>query len=95
MKKSLITAAMFIAFALISTTASADIIVEGRAVSATHADGNTYITCKKRNSECIRIVSGSAIVSFDNGLQQMYSIDGYDILQETDNGTKVVLYGTE
>src|SRR6187551_2334998 len=81
-------------FGLISFSAKADIIVQGKAVSSTHEDGNTYITCKKKNAECIRIVTGTIVVNFDDGTQVMYtSYDGIEILSETETEIEVVLYG--
>lgn len=83
-------------FGLISFSAKADIVVQGKAISSTHENGDTYITCKKKNAECIRIVSGTIVVSFDDGTQVTYtSYDGYEILSETETETKVVLYGAQ
>jgi hypothetical protein len=96
MKKLIVKIAVLTGFfGLAALSANADIIVEGRAISTTQADGNTYVTCKKKNAECIRIVSAIAIVTFEDGTQTMYSIDGYEIAGEFDSGTVVVLYGTK
>ena len=79
---------------LLSFSARADIVIEGKAVQAGQEGGNTYIKCKRKNAECIRIVSSTVVINFDDGHQEtIFNIDGYDILSETDTETDVVIYG--
>jgi hypothetical protein len=79
---------------LLSLSAKADVVIEGKAVTASQEGGNTYIKCKRKHAECVRIVSSTVVINFDDGTQQtIFNIDGYEILSETETDIDLVIYG--
>jgi hypothetical protein len=94
MNKTLKIALLAGFFGLFTSVAKADIVIEGRAVSANHEGGNTYIKCKRKHAECIRIVSSTVVINFDDGTQEtIFNIDGYEVLSENETDIDVVIYG--
>ena len=91
MKKAILILASF--FSMLPVL-KADVVIEGLAIWSHDEDGHTYlVSCKLKHTDCIRIVSSTAVINFEDGHQEtIFNIDGYEILSETETGTDVVIY---
>jgi hypothetical protein len=81
------------AFLLMIPALKADIVIEGRgSIVNSPSDGKLEFVCKNAHMDCIRISGPTCIVNFEDGHQETYFIDGYEIVSVTEEGTDVIIY---
>ena len=91
MKKTILILASFL---LMLPALKADVVIEGIGMWMVDGDGKAYIECRLAHRDCVRIVSSTAVINFEDGHQEtIFNIDGYEILYETETATDVVIYG--
>lgn len=91
MKKTILVLAVLL---LGIPSMKADIVIEGLGTWIDHGNGVVYIECKIAHCDCIRIVSSTAVINFEDGHQEtIFNIDGYEIVSETETSAEVAIYG--
>jgi hypothetical protein len=70
----------------------ADVVIEGYGIITSTSESGIKFFCKNAHQDCIRIAGPTCTVNFEDGHQETYVIDGYEITSVTEEGTEVIIY---